>query len=91
MGNSHLLDFLGRTYRIGPSPEELTETNTVVYSAKAFGGVLGVGVAALITLSWGYAAVFLVAGAVALGSAALCPRLRQPGRIPVLPRSPAPA
>jgi MFS family permease len=67
------------------------ETNAVVYSAKAFGGVLGVGVAALITPIWGYAVVFLVAGTLALGSAAICPRLRQPGRIPVLPGSPAPA
>ncbi|WP_326918760.1 MFS transporter [Actinophytocola sp.] len=61
------------------------ETHGVVYSAKAFGGVLGVGLAALATPAWGFGPVFLVAGALALGSAALCQRLRQPGRTPVLP------
>lgn len=65
------------------------ETNAVVYSAKAFGGVLGVGVAALLVPAWGYGPMFLVAGCLALGSAALCFRLRQPGRIPILPGSAA--
>ena len=63
------------------------ETNAVVYSAKAFGGVLGVGLAALVTPVWGFATVFLIAGGLALGSAAVCARLRQPGRIPILPNS----
>jgi MFS family permease len=61
------------------------ETHAMVYSAKAFGGVLGVGLAALVVPGWSFGALFLVAGAVALGSAALCARLRQPGRVPVLP------
>jgi MFS family permease len=63
------------------------ETNAVVYSAKAFGGVLGVGLAALVTPAWGFTTVFLVAGALALGPAAICARLRQPGRTPILPNS----
>jgi MFS family permease len=63
------------------------ETNAVVYSAKAFGGVLGVGVAALAVPAWGFATVFLIAGALALGPAAVCARLRQPGRLPILPNS----
>lgn len=63
------------------------ETHAVVYSAKAFGGVLGVGFAALAVPEWGFATVFLIAGALALGSAAICSRLRQPGRTPILPNS----
>jgi MFS family permease len=62
-------------------------TNAVVYSAKAFGGILGVGMAALVAQTWDLAVVFLVAGVLALGSAALCPLVRQPGRFPVLPGS----
>jgi hypothetical protein len=63
------------------------ETNAVVYSAKAFGGLLGVGVAALVVPAWGFATVFLIAGGLALASAAVCARLRQPGRLPILPNS----
>jgi MFS family permease len=63
------------------------ETHGVVYSAKAFGGLLGVGVAALIVPEWGFATVFLIAGALAIGSAAICLRLRQPGHLPILPKS----
>lgn len=63
------------------------ETNAVVYSAKAFGGMLGVGMAAVVASAWDLAVVFLLAGVLALGSAALCPMLRQPGRFPVLPGS----
>ncbi|TDV53837.1 MFS transporter [Actinophytocola oryzae] len=55
-------------------------THAAVYSAKAFGGVLGVGVAAAVLPSWGYPPVLLLACALALASAALCVKLRQPGR-----------
>jgi MFS family permease len=55
-------------------------THAAVYSAKAFGGVLGVGVAAAVVPSWGYVAVLLLACALAVASAALCMKLRQPGR-----------
>lgn len=61
------------------------QTNAVVYSAKAFGGILGVGIAALVAPAWDLSVVFLLAGVLALGSAALCPLVRQPGRFPVLP------
>jgi MFS family permease len=63
------------------------ETHAVVYSAKAFGGVVGVGLASLVTPTWGFATLFLIAGGLALTSAALCPRLRQPGRTPILPKT----
>ena len=57
-----------------------------MYSAKAFGGVLGVGVGAAVLPSWGYPPVLLLACALAIGSAALCVKLRQPGRfLPGLP------
>lgn len=61
-------------------------THAAVYSAKAFGGLLGVGVAAAVVPSWGYAPVLLLACAMAVASAALCVKLRQPGRfLPGLP------
>lgn len=62
------------------------QTHAAVYSAKAFGGVLGVGVAALVLPSWGYPAVFMLASGLAIASGALCLKLRQPGRfLPGLP------
>jgi MFS family permease len=61
-------------------------THAAVYSAKAFGGVLGVGVAAALLPSTGFVPVLLVGCALAVGSAILCMRLRQPGRfLPGLP------
>lgn len=60
------------------------EIHAVVYSAKAIGGLLGVGVAALTATTWGYPALFLLGSALALVSAVLSRRLRQPGRIPLL-------
>lgn len=55
-------------------------THAAVYSAKAFGGLLGVGVAAAVLPSWGYVAVLLLACALAVASGVLCMKLRQPGR-----------
>lgn len=61
-------------------------THAAVYSAKAFGGVLGVGVAAAVLPSLGYVTVLLLACALAVASAVLCMKLRQPGRfLPGLP------
>ncbi|MGO1052606.1 MFS transporter [Crossiella sp. CA198] len=60
------------------------EIHAVVYSAKAFGGIAGVGLTAAAVPTMGYPALFLLAGALALGSALLCRSLRQPGRIPLL-------
>lgn len=62
------------------------QTHAAVYSAKAFGGVLGVGIAALMVPAWGFPAVFMLAFALAGASGALCLKLRQPGRfLPGLP------
>lgn len=62
------------------------QTHAAVYSAKAFGGVLGVGLAAVVLGSWGFPAVFMLACVLAVASGALCPKLRQPGRfLPGLP------
>lgn len=62
------------------------QTHAAVYSAKAFGGVLGVGIAAVVVPSWGYPTVFLLATVLAVASGALCLKLRQPGRfLPGLP------
>lgn len=55
-------------------------THAAVYSAKAFGGLVGVGVAAAVVPSWGYPPVLLLACALAVASSVLCVKLRQPGR-----------
>ncbi|WHT22274.1 MFS transporter [Crossiella sp. CA-258035] len=60
------------------------EIHAVVYSAKAFGGIAGVGLTALAVPTSGYPVLFLLAGGLALCSALLCRRLRQPGRIPLV-------
>lgn len=63
------------------------QNQAIVYSAKAVGGLVGIGVAAL-CLPWiGYTGVFVAAGVVGLGTAAMVSVLRQPGR-PVLPVRP---
>jgi MFS family permease len=64
---------------------DIAKTHAVVYSAKAFGGVVGVGLAAFAVPSWGFPAVFLISGIVALGSAILSLRLRRPGHVSTLP------
>lgn len=63
----------------------MLETNAVIYSAKALGGMAGVGLVALVAPMWGYAPVFLLAGGAAIGAAMLCRRLRRPGMLPMLP------
>jgi MFS family permease len=60
-------------------------THAVVYSAKAFGGVIGVGLAAIAVPSWGYPAVLLLAAGLSLAAAALTHRLRRPGQVATLP------
>jgi len=62
------------------------QTHAAVYSAKAFGGVLGVGIAAVVVPGWGFPAVFMLAAVLAVASGALCLKLRQPGRFLGLPR-----
>jgi MFS family permease len=64
---------------------DIAKTHAVVYSAKAFGGIIGVGLAALAVPAWGFPAIFLISGIVALGSAILGLRLRRPGHVSTLP------
>lgn len=52
----------------------------VIYSAKAVGGVLGVGLASILVTHQGYAPAFLTAAALGLAGAALGGRLSHPGR-----------
>lgn len=61
------------------------EVHALVYSAKAFGGLIGVGLVVLAVGEWGYPAVFLVSGCVALASAGLSQTLRRPGLPRTLP------
>jgi MFS family permease len=70
---------LAREY-FGDQSPGARQTHAAVYSAKAFGGVLGVGVAAVVVPSIGLPVVYLVACGLALASGALCWKLRQPGR-----------
>ena len=51
----------------------------VVYSAKLFGGIIGVGLPALVLSSHGLTMVFVVAGLLSLCSAALTRLLHRPG------------
>lgn len=51
-----------------------------VYSAKLVGGVGGGGVASAVVTAWGYTGAYILAGCIALLSAALTLFLKQPGR-----------
>ncbi|SMD18267.1 MFS transporter [Kibdelosporangium aridum] len=64
---------------------DIAKTHGVVYSAKAFGGVIGVGLAAFAVPAMGFPAVFLISGLIALASAILSVRLRRPGHVSTLP------
>jgi MFS family permease len=61
------------------------EVHALVYSAKAFAGVIGVGLAAFAVASWGFAPVFLLAGCVSFGAAAAILSLHRPGLPNTLP------
>jgi MFS family permease len=61
------------------------EVHGLVYSAKAAGGLLGVGLAAIAVSSWGFAATFLVAAFVSLGAAWATGALQRPGLPSTLP------
>ncbi|MEV4317369.1 MFS transporter [Actinocrispum sp. NPDC049592] len=65
--------------------KDIAKTHAVVYSAKAFGGIIGVGLASAAVAGWGFPGVFLISGIVALGSAILGLRLRRPGHVSTLP------
>jgi MFS family permease len=76
---------LAREY-FGEASPGARQTHAAVYSAKAFGGVLGVGIGAALVPGWGYPVVFVLAFVLAVASGALCLKLRQPGRfLPGLP------
>lgn len=65
----------------------LLQNQSVLYSAKAAGGLVGIGVAAFVVAAVGYQPVFLAAGVLGIGSAAMVRFLRQPGW-PILPARP---
>lgn len=58
----------------------LLQNQAVVYSAKGVGGLVGIGGAAALVASVGYAPAFVTAGCVGLAAAALVRLLKQPGR-----------
>ena len=70
--------------------ESALEVHGVVYSAKAAGGVLGVGLAVLAVTAWGWAVAFAVAAVVSLAAARATGALQRPGlpRTLPLPRLP---
>jgi MFS family permease len=61
------------------------EVHGLVYSAKAVGGVLGIGLAALAVTTWGWAATFLGAAVVSLVAARAAGALQRPGLPSTLP------
>jgi MFS family permease len=61
------------------------EVHGLVYSAKAVGGVLGIGLAALAVTTWGWGATFAGAAVVSLASAWATGALRRPGLPSTLP------
>ncbi|WP_318306837.1 OFA family MFS transporter [Amycolatopsis solani] len=60
--------------------ESVAQNFGVLYSAKAAGAVVGIGLAALVVASHGFAGAFAVAGVLSLAAGALSGRLTQPGR-----------
>jgi MFS family permease len=65
----------------------LLQNQAILYSAKAVGGLAGVGCAAFLVAAAGYQPLFLGAGLLGLGTAVIVRFLRQPGR-PALPFRP---
>ncbi|MFC7496140.1 MULTISPECIES: MFS transporter [unclassified Nocardioides] len=63
------------------------QNQAMLYSAKAAGGIVGIGGGALLILHLGDDAAFAIAGVTALVAACLLPLLKQPGR-PTLPTRP---
>ncbi|GAA5153976.1 OFA family MFS transporter [Pseudonocardia eucalypti] len=61
------------------------EVHAVVYSAKALGGLVGVGLAAVAVTAWGFPVVFLAAAGVVLVSAVATSALQRPGLPNTLP------
>ncbi len=66
---------------------DVLRNSALVYSAKVFGGLIGVGLGAVVVTSYGYAGAFLVFGVLALVATGLTRLLRQPGLLstPSLP------
>jgi MFS family permease len=60
--------------------ESMMQNFGVLYSAKAVGAVVGVGLAAIVVTSHGYSGAFAAAAALSLAGALLTGRLTQPGR-----------
>lgn len=63
------------------------QNQSVLYSAKAVGGIAGIGGGALLVSRLDYPPVFVIAGVLAIGAAGLVRFLKQPGR-PALPVRP---
>jgi MFS family permease len=61
------------------------EVHGLVYSAKAVGGVVGVGLAAVAVSAWGWAATFVAAAVISLGAAWATGALQRPGLPSPLP------
>jgi MFS family permease len=61
------------------------EVHGLVYSAKAAGGVLGIGLAALAVTTWGWGATFVVMAVVSLVAARATGALHRPGLPRTLP------
>ncbi|MEC3980475.1 OFA family MFS transporter [Amycolatopsis sp. H20-H5] len=65
--------------------ESVLQNFGVLYSAKAAGAVLGIGLAAFVVSTHGYLGAFAAAGVLSIAGAVLAGRLSQPGRPNLLP------
>lgn len=71
--------------------QSTAEVHGVVYSAKAFSGVVGIGLAAVLAAAWGYPPVFLATTWLSLAAAVLSRTLRRPGLPSTLPPAAVPS
>jgi MFS family permease len=67
-----VLDYFGEN--------SLLQNQAILYSAKAAGGLVGVGGAAFLIAAVGYGPLFVTAGLIGLGTATMVRFLKQPGR-----------
>jgi MFS family permease len=85
LGNGCCYSLLVGLVRDYSGEESALQNFGVLYSAKAVGALLGIGLAAFVVSSHGYLGAFAAAGVLSIAGAVLAGRLSQPGRRNLLP------
>ncbi|MFC4080296.1 OFA family MFS transporter [Amycolatopsis samaneae] len=80
LGNGCCYTLLAGLVREYFGEDSVMQNFGVLYTAKAAGAVLGIGLATFVATAHGYAAAFAAAGVVSMAGAALGGRVAQPGR-----------